>query len=106
MPPLAQGSEKLPHGSPKDGDKDQMGAGSRDMMLSSCPPDTCLQQPLTRLAFLILLLIPTVPAPAPEVPGLSLIPTPPPFLFFFSALPSPASGSIPRKQDNKDQEGG
>lgn len=47
VPPLAQGSGKLPHCSPRDGDEGEMGAGSIGLHLPSfgCSGGTCLQQP-------------------------------------------------------------
>lgn len=47
VPPLAQGSGKLPHCSPRDGDEGEMGAGSKGLHLPSfgCLGGTCLQQP-------------------------------------------------------------
>lgn len=47
VPPLAQGSGKLPHCSPRDGDEGEMGAGSITLHLPSfgCSGGTCLQQP-------------------------------------------------------------
>lgn len=52
---------------------------------------------------------PPYPCSSPHVvsmPGLSLLLPNTPLSCLFSSLPSPALDSIPRKQDNRDQEGG